>query len=113
MYQKKIKRPGDEAKITYTYSSRTAHVTATKPGKSTVRRTPVRNLEDHGCKPLVTKLARVLHTRLRAPQLYSLCINEIHRECHMISWRAFIGPRLVTRSVSIIAAFEHMMSDVY
>ena len=70
-----------------TYNARTVHGTATKPGRSTVLQMPVRNLEDHGCKPTVTKLASVLHTRLRAPQLCSLCINEFHRNCHMISWR--------------------------
>ena len=67
-----------------TYNSRTAHGTATKPGRSTVLGTPVRNLENHGCKPLVTKLASVLHARLRVPQLCSLRINKIHRNCHMI-----------------------------
>ena len=47
-----------------TYNSQTAHGTATKPGRLTVLRMPVRNLEDHGGKPSVTKLASVLHTRL-------------------------------------------------
>ena len=36
----------------------------TKPRRSTVLQTPVRNLGGHGCKPLVTKLASVLHKRL-------------------------------------------------
>ena len=33
-------------------NSRTADGSATKHGKSTVQGTPVRNLEDHDCKPL-------------------------------------------------------------
>ena len=92
-----------------TYNSWTTHGKATKPGW----RTPVRNLEDHGCKPPVAKLASVLHTCLWAPQLCSLCINEIHCDCHMISYRDTIGPRLVAHSLSFIATFEHMMSDVF
>ena len=87
--------------------------TATKPGSSTVVQMPVRKLENHGCKPLVTKLASVPHTHLRAPQLCSLSINEIHCDCHMILWRDTIGPRLVARTLGFIATFEHMMSDVF
>ena len=96
-----------------TCNTRTAHGTATKPGRSTVLRTPLRSLEDHGCKLPVTKLANALHTCLRMPQPCSLCIKEFHRDCHMISWRDTIVYRLVSRSLHFVATFEHLMSDVF
>ena len=65
--------------------------TATKSEMSTVLQTPIRELEDHGCKPPVTKLASAIHTHLQEPQLCSLCIKEFHHDCHMISWRHIIS----------------------
>ena len=38
---------------------------------------------------------------------------EIHRDCHMISWRVTIGPRVVALSLRFMTTFEHMMSDVF
>ena len=72
-----------------------------------------KNLEDHGCKPPVTKLASALHTHLQTPQLCSLCTKEFHHDCHMISWSVIIGSRLTPHSLSFVATSEHVMRDVF
>ena len=78
------------------YNSWTAHGIVINLGISTVLWMPVKELEAHGCKPLITKLASFLHTHLRSPQLCSLCKKEFHCECLMSSWDHKIGSRLVS-----------------
>ena len=74
-----------------TYNSRKAHGTTTKPGRSTILCTPIKELEDHSCKPPVTKPASTLHTRVQVkghnyPPVCSLCRKEFHHDSHMILW---------------------------
>ena len=68
-------------------NSRTTYSTVTRLAGSTFVNTAVKKLESRGCKPPVTKLASLLHTRLRVPQLCSPCSKECRRDCHMTSWR--------------------------
>ena len=71
----------------HAYNSRTMYATDTKLAKSTALHDPAIILEAGSCKPSVTKLASILHTSLRRPQLCSLWNWERLPDCHMTSWR--------------------------
>ena len=71
----------------HTHVELSPHDMLTKLAKSTALHDPAITLEAGSCKPSKTKLASILHTSLRLPQLCSLWKKERLPDCHMTPWR--------------------------
>ena len=96
-----------------TYNSWTAHGTATKPGETTVLWIPVRNLEDHGCKPPDNQVGE------RFPYMSTRATNMFTMHKGISSWLSHdfvtctIVACVVSHSLSFVATSEQVISDVF